>query len=334
MVEELADADLDVLQSLVEKSLVRFAAGRYWMLETIREFASERLAESGEADEVLRRLAIRLLAIGESALLTAESEPGERPELVRPELDNFRRAIDWARDHDPELAVRLAVSLELFWVIHDPFEGARRLGAVLETNVAIPPTLRAQALRSLAEAAHMAGDFETGSRAMAESLAEFERIGDERGIARFLGCARDLVVGLVPGDVFPMVRAGAADLRLCQPALVHDVLQQGRTLRAQGAAIDGMIGIAFHVHRLRSHVLGFIADGVDDHTAAHGTIRTRTPRLGGAVDLQGSGLRVGRGKIKTKSGGSSASDRSHFQKITSRGIHGCAPGVGWRSARG
>ena len=183
MVEELADADLDVLQSLVEKSLVRFAAGRYWMLETIREFASERLAESGEADEILRRLAIRLLAIGESALLTAESEPGERPELVRPELDNFRRAIDWARDHDPELAVRLAVSLELFWVIHDPFEGARRLGAVLETDVAIPPALRAQALRTLAEAAHMAGDFETAARAMAESLAEFERIGDERGIA-------------------------------------------------------------------------------------------------------------------------------------------------------
>ena len=183
LAEELADADLDVLQSLVEKSLVRFAAGRYWMLETIREFASERLAESGEADEILRRLATRLLAIGESALLTAESEPGERPELVRPELDNFRRAIDWARDHDPELAVRLAVSLELFWVIHDPFEGARRLRAVLETDIAIPPALRAQALRTLAEAAHMAGDSETSSAAMAESLAEFERIGDERGIA-------------------------------------------------------------------------------------------------------------------------------------------------------
>ncbi|HET7354267.1 MAG TPA: tetratricopeptide repeat protein [Gaiellaceae bacterium] len=181
--EEIADADLDTLQTLLDKSLVRFSEGRYWMLGTIREFASERLAESGEADEILGRLATRLLVIGESALLTSESEPGERPELVRPELDNFRTAIDWARDHDPELALRLAVSLELFWVLHDPFDGARRLAAVLETDVAVPPVLRAQALRALAEAAYTAGDPETASSAMAESFAEFERIGDERGIA-------------------------------------------------------------------------------------------------------------------------------------------------------
>jgi predicted ATPase len=181
--EEIADADLDVLQSLLDKSLVRFSEGRYWMLDTIREFASECLAASGEADWILRRLAVSVLALGESALLISESEPGERPELVRPELDNFRRAIDWAREHDLELAFRLAVSLELFWVLNDPFEGARRLRELLETDGPVPPPLRAQALRTLAEAAHMAGDFETGSSAMAESLAEFERIGDERGIA-------------------------------------------------------------------------------------------------------------------------------------------------------
>jgi predicted ATPase len=181
--EEIADADLDTLQSLLDKSLVRFSEGRYWMLETIREFAAERLAESGEADEIFRRLALSLLALGESALLMAESDPGERPELVRPELDNFRRAIDWARDHDLELAMRLAVSLELFWVLHDPFEGARRVTELLEADVAVPPVLRAQALRTLGESAYMAGDREAGPKAMAESLAEFERAGDERGIA-------------------------------------------------------------------------------------------------------------------------------------------------------
>jgi predicted ATPase/class 3 adenylate cyclase len=181
--EEIADADLDALQSLLDKSLVRFSEGRYWMLETIREFASERLEESGETDEILHRLALRLLELGESAGLISESAPPERPELVRPELDNFRRAIDWAREHDPELALRLAVSLELFWVLNDPFEGTRRLGELLETDAPVPPTLRARALRSVAEAAATAGDVETGSSAMAESLAEFERIGDEHGIA-------------------------------------------------------------------------------------------------------------------------------------------------------
>jgi predicted ATPase len=181
--EEIADADLDTLQSLLDKSLVRSSEGRYWMLETIREFATERLETAGEADEILGRLAVHLLALGESALLTAESDPGERPELVRPELDNFRRAIDWVQDRDLELAFRLAVSLELFWVLNDPFEGARRLSALLETDGKVPPALRAQALRTLAEAAYTAGDVKTGSRALAESLAEFERIGDERGIA-------------------------------------------------------------------------------------------------------------------------------------------------------
>ncbi len=48
--EEVAEADLDTLQSLVEKSLLRFTDGRYWMLETIREYASERLEKAGETE--------------------------------------------------------------------------------------------------------------------------------------------------------------------------------------------------------------------------------------------------------------------------------------------
>lgn len=53
--EEVAEADLETLQSLVEKSLVRHTGERYWMLETIREYAVERLEETGEREE-LRRL--------------------------------------------------------------------------------------------------------------------------------------------------------------------------------------------------------------------------------------------------------------------------------------
>jgi predicted ATPase/class 3 adenylate cyclase len=122
--EDVADADLDVLQSLVEKSLVRNTDRRFWMLETIREFAQEQFAVSDDADEIRRRHARRLLAVGESANLSAESEGPERPELVRPELDNFRWAIDRASNEDPDLAFRLAISLEQFWVMNDPYEGS------------------------------------------------------------------------------------------------------------------------------------------------------------------------------------------------------------------
>ncbi len=227
--ETIAGADLDVLQSLLDKSLVRSSEGRYGMLETIREFAAERLAESGEADEILHRLALHLLELAESARLMSESDPPERPELVRPELDNFRRAIDWAREHDPELALRLAVSLELFWVLNDPFEGARTLSELLETDAAVPPTLRARALRTLAEAAITAGDVATGSRAMAASLAEFERLGDEHGIAivrhRLSGVARR--DGDLPRARQLLEASLAAARRLSDRKLEADCLRNG-----------------------------------------------------------------------------------------------------------
>jgi predicted ATPase len=212
--EEVADADLDTLQSLVEKSLVRRTGDRFWMLETIREFAAERLAESGEADEVLRRLAVHLLALGEEARLTAESEPSERPELVRPELDNFRLAIDWASEHDPELAFRLAISLELFWVLNDAFEGVRRLQALLESGATVPAVLRARALRTLGEAAWTAGDLEVGRSFAEESLAAFEQLGDERGIA--IGRHRQAVGALAVNDLARARALLEATLETCR----------------------------------------------------------------------------------------------------------------------
>ena len=64
--EAVCDADLDTLQSLVDKSLVRAASGdRFWMLETIREFAAERLEASSEADERRRQHAEYFLALAE-----------------------------------------------------------------------------------------------------------------------------------------------------------------------------------------------------------------------------------------------------------------------------
>src|SRR5439155_9551472 len=66
--EAVCEADLDTLQSLVDKSLVRLREqDRFWMLETIREYALEHLEGSGEAEELRRRHADYFLALAEEA---------------------------------------------------------------------------------------------------------------------------------------------------------------------------------------------------------------------------------------------------------------------------
>ena len=118
--EAVCDADLDVLQALAEKSLVTSERGRFRMLETLREFADERLDASGEGDEIQQRHAAYFADLAERA----------EPQLISPEqhiwldrintdFDNLRAAFTWlaeAPDGGGE-AVRLAANLFFFWYI-------------------------------------------------------------------------------------------------------------------------------------------------------------------------------------------------------------------------
>ena len=181
--ETVAAADLDTLQSLVDKSLVRLEGGRYTMLETIREYAGERLGESAERADTERRHAEFFLELSESSGLSMEAEGPERYDLVVPERDNIGAALDWALEHDPELGLRLAVGLEHFWVAQSPFEAAHRLEALLGRAVDPPGEVRAAALRTLGGLTFIVGRFEEGNRRHEESLAEYRRLGDARGAA-------------------------------------------------------------------------------------------------------------------------------------------------------
>jgi predicted ATPase len=189
--EEVCDADIDTLQSLVDKSLVRVREGdRFWMLETIREFAVERLENSGEADAIRRRHADAFLALAESADLTVEAIAGgrrSRYEIVVPEQANIRAALDWLLGADEfESAMRLAVALEQYWVTTSPAEGTRLLTEILERGARVPPELRVRATRCLAGVTYIVGDFETGTRYIEQALAEYRRLGDDRGVAHML----------------------------------------------------------------------------------------------------------------------------------------------------
>ncbi len=185
--EAVCGADLDVLQALVEKSLLRFSNTRYWMLETIRELAEEKLEESDELEKLRRRHAEYFLELAQSLGLTMESLERarvQRHDVVNAEQNNFRAAVDWAFEVDLALAVRIASSLENFWVTHDPQEGIRRFDAFLERENELPPELRAAAHRCRGNVRVWAGDRGGGVDDYDAALTVFREIGDEVGSDR------------------------------------------------------------------------------------------------------------------------------------------------------
>jgi predicted ATPase/class 3 adenylate cyclase len=178
--------DLDDVEALVEQSLVRrWSSGRLGMLETIGEYARERLDDSGEGDGLRRRHAAYFLDVAEAANLSIEAvgRGPQRHELVVREQHNLRAAIDWATGADLELGLRLAIALENFWVTNDPREGARRFEALLERAADVPIELRARALRDYGGSAQMSGDLERAEHAYKESGRLFRAAGDESGSA-------------------------------------------------------------------------------------------------------------------------------------------------------
>src|SRR5206468_7983321 len=140
-VEALAEGDvLDLLSGLVEKSLVLLETealeARYRMLETIRQFAQERLEEAGETAELGRRHAQFFLARAEAAepFLSTQSEGWQ--ERLAEDLGNLRAAADWfEQQHDePDGALRLAAALHWFWFALGRYREARR-----RLEAALPP---------------------------------------------------------------------------------------------------------------------------------------------------------------------------------------------------
>lgn len=127
---------LDLLIDLVDKSLVvlqaKDDAGRYRLLEPIRQYAHERLIEAGENAAAHSRHARFFLDLGERAY--AELRGARQPVWmgrVEEELDNFRASFRWALAHDPAAALRLAVALERYWIRNSPAEGREWLHEAL-----------------------------------------------------------------------------------------------------------------------------------------------------------------------------------------------------------
>ena len=184
--ETVCRTDLETLASLMDKSLLRRRTDidgeeRYWMLETIREFARERLDDSGEEDTLRRAQADRLIELADRAGTRAVVDRPQRwdCDLVAPEMDNVRAVLEWALTRDPERGLRLATWLEAFWVVRDPIEGASWLERLLAAAPDADPELRGRAWRALGGALDIGGEHDRAAPCYPISLELFTAVGDQ-----------------------------------------------------------------------------------------------------------------------------------------------------------
>ena len=189
--EEVCDADLDALQSLVEKSLLRFTNGRYWMLETIREYADERLESSFEADGLRRRFAEEVLALAEEAEPHLRVGPDQVwwVERLEREHENVRAALAWwFGSDDINSALRLAAGVFRFWELRPRFgEAAEWLEKAIEAGSEAPPHLRAEVLFASGRIARWRSDLPTAANRLERAVVLYRKVGDDQKTSACLG---------------------------------------------------------------------------------------------------------------------------------------------------
>jgi predicted ATPase/class 3 adenylate cyclase len=181
---------LDGLESLVSKSLVKQQAGaagdsRSTMLETIREYALERLEESGEVGVLRRQHAEQMVALaedGESQI----SGPDEEVWLNRlqAEHDNLRAALAWSltEEGDIQRGIRLAGAIARFWQVRGhASEGGRWYDLLLTAGRNAPGSALAKVLLGAGWLAHNRGDILT-STALFEEGVRYARAGGDPGM--------------------------------------------------------------------------------------------------------------------------------------------------------
>jgi predicted ATPase len=181
--EDVGEADLDTLQSLVDKSLLRLTGERFWMLETIRQYSAERLEASGTAAQLRHRHAEYFLALVEEAEPHLRRDSAEWVDRLEREHDNLRAALDWGEAAgESELILRLVGAASRFWYLKSHVsEGLRRL----ESALSAAPQPTAARAKALTGAAVMALEIDTTkARQRAEdALALHRALGDTWGAA-------------------------------------------------------------------------------------------------------------------------------------------------------
>jgi non-specific serine/threonine protein kinase len=195
---------LDDLTRLVDKSLVLVdrreeAEPRYALLETVRQFAFERLRAAGEVETTRQRHAEHFLRMAEQAYDARLTQEDHWSAALEREHDNIRAALDWLRVRDPERHLELSGTLGWFWQARSYLvEGREQLTTALAATPAEPPRrARARALSGVAGLYAWQGNSAIAASAWREALEVWRQVGDEREVSMALEGAgwADFVAG-------------------------------------------------------------------------------------------------------------------------------------------
>ena len=184
---------LDLLTSLVDKSLVvaeeRPGAVRYRLLETVRQYALERLLDAAEAEGMRDCHRDAMLELAETTAPRLHG-PGQRRwlEVLDGEAANLTTALDHAVETDGERALRLAVALTFWWRLRGSLRaGERGFTRALDAADPTPSSLRAYALWGGGYLATFLGDPSAAIARFEQARAVAEEVGDSAALARALG---------------------------------------------------------------------------------------------------------------------------------------------------
>jgi predicted ATPase/class 3 adenylate cyclase/Tfp pilus assembly protein PilF len=192
---EVADWEiLDLLSSLIDKSLVVpelvGSHQRYRFLEMIRQYALDRLSESGEYEQIAEKHYVYYSKMAEKASRGLwEAEQKQWLSCLQMEHDNLRSALGWTKEKNERAGKMLFLSTYLwrFWQVQGHTqEGLEVLELALQRDTSSTAQLKANGLRGAGNLARQLGDYARSNLFHEQSLALFEQVQDKLGIARQL----------------------------------------------------------------------------------------------------------------------------------------------------
>jgi predicted ATPase/DNA-binding SARP family transcriptional activator len=301
--EEIVEEDvLDLVAGLVDKSLVLVDTGggeaRYRLLETVRQFARERLHASGEEEIIRRRHAEYFLDVAEVAYPNLLGGANDLALVARLELEdgNLRAAAEWCEEDDARavFTMRFGAALYWLWYVRGHFsEGRQRLEQALAKGVEVPRLERAKALSALGSVMLWQGDVGPAIRASEQAVAMLREEGDRFALTNalmHLGAA--LALSGDPVGAAPILDESVDHCRMLGSSVLTCICLYWRGLAAQprgetalarasfeeairiGRELCSSAGIGHPLYRL-----GWLECDAGNFAAAHAHFRESLPRL-------------------------------------------------------